>query len=661
LVETTAVQAADPPTVVETEAAISTDPDGAIEVTVTGDRGETKPATRDLGVASSVITRANLEAPGLQAQDVLRTQPGVIVTESGGFGAPATACVRGASAADTPVYLAGIRLNDDVGGTADLSMIPLWLIHHVELYRGNAPLDADRLGAGGALFFEPKRPTKTTGGVGYTGGSWGTSRYWAYNGSRQGRVSYLVGFAADRASNRYSFVNDEGMLFTPGERHTETRRNADARTYEGWFLGRADLGKQYTLDWVGNVVYREQGVPKLALLQSRASRQATTRELASIGVKGPLGSTDDAQLEARVSLVRGLVEFDDPLRELALYTSKLTVDDYRVEQMFAVPVRVSERLRLRPVVQFAYESIERNPNDIPLGQANRQWARLAGSAEYELSPHVVFRGLVSGDCHHTKAKDNGYCDELAPTGRLGTEFRFGNTQLFASAGRYLRVPTLGENYGISGTVHGNRELEPETGETLDVGLRTATHPSAVLRKLYLDAFVFSRWANKLVAYTRTGQGFVRPYNVDAARVLGAELLGGSRITEWLGFELSATFMDPRDVSSGRMTKNDVLPYRSKLIISPRLRLDWSRHRPFGLSGAGGRLSTLYQSSRYADSAGTTIIDEQLTTDLEGYVQWFDGLLTVRGRIADLFDARRTDIVGYPLPGRSFYFGLEAQY
>jgi iron complex outermembrane receptor protein len=40
---------------------------------------------------------------------------------------------------------------------------------------------------------------------------------------------------------------------------------------------------------------------------------------------------------------------------------------------------------------------------------------------------------------------------------------------------------------------------------------------------------------------------------------------------------------------------------------------------------------------------------------------FDGLLTVRGRIADIFDAQRTDIVGYPLPGRSAYLGLEASW
>jgi outer membrane receptor protein involved in Fe transport len=134
--------------------------DAYVEVTVQGDRNETTPGGRDPSIASSVVAGHRLSAPGLQAQDVLRTQPGVVVTESGGFGAPSAACIRGANAADTPVYLAGVRLNDDVGGTADLSMIPLWLIHRIEIYRGNAPLEADRLGPGGRPSSTQSAPRK---------------------------------------------------------------------------------------------------------------------------------------------------------------------------------------------------------------------------------------------------------------------------------------------------------------------------------------------------------------------------------------------------------------------------------------------------------------------------------------------------------------------
>ncbi len=143
------------------------------EVRVQGDPLRDPVGPKDAAVAGSVVTRDRLAGPGLEAQDVLRTQPGVAVTESGGFGAPATAAIRGATAQDTPVYLAGVRVNDDVGGTAELSLVPLWLIDRVEVYRGNAPVEADRLAPGGAIFFEPRRlaPAVTSAPLREQGGS----------------------------------------------------------------------------------------------------------------------------------------------------------------------------------------------------------------------------------------------------------------------------------------------------------------------------------------------------------------------------------------------------------------------------------------------------------------------------------------------------------
>ena len=126
-------------------------------------QGSRTPTLADPSIAGSVIPEERLEAAGAQTPELLRTQPGVGVTETGGYGSLSTATIRGATAAQTPVYLGAVRLNDDVGGTADLSLVPPWLLRRVEIYRGNAPLRADQLGIGGAIFFEPKRPTRSMG------------------------------------------------------------------------------------------------------------------------------------------------------------------------------------------------------------------------------------------------------------------------------------------------------------------------------------------------------------------------------------------------------------------------------------------------------------------------------------------------------------------
>jgi vitamin B12 transporter len=632
-----------------------------IEVVVHGASGDAPVGPRDTSVASAVIRRERLVGPGIQPQDVLRSQPGVTVTESGGFGSPATAAIRGATAADTPVYLSGVRLNDDVGGTADLSLVPLWLIDHVEVYRGHAPLDADRLAPGGAIFFEPRRPTKNMGGVGYYGGSWGVSKGWAYAGNQLRRINALVGVSADRASNRYSFVNDHGTLFNLDNATLDHRRNADERTLEGWGLARVDLGNGATLDILANEIVREQGVPRLALLQTRQAREQSSRTLASIGLKVPLDDERRHVFLSRTSLLIGRAEYDDPLLELNLRTQNLSVIGRRVEQSIGSTLDVTDSIRLHPALNIAHERIERIPDNIPLGRAHREFFRPALGAQHHVLDWLTLHALASGECHHTGAKKGTTCDTLEPTGRFGVEFGSGHLRLLANVGRYVRVPTLGEMYGVSGTLHGNTSLVPETSRSLDFGFRARPGSGTWLQGAYLDAFVFSRWAEGLIAYTHAGEGFMVPYNVGHARLMGAELLTGLRITPILLSEVSATVIEPRDATPGRTTVNDILPYRSRLIVAPRLRADWKRTDPprDGLSGLGGELRALYQSSRYADPGGLGVIAEQISVDLELSASMFKGLLTLRGRIVDLFDAKRTDIIGYPLPGRSGYFGLEA--
>ncbi|WP_394827760.1 TonB-dependent receptor domain-containing protein [Pendulispora albinea] len=627
---------------------------------VVGDPVRAPVPPKDPGVAGSVIPRERLVGPGLEAQDVLRTQPGVAVIESGGYGAPATAAIRGATAAATPVYLGGVRLNDDVAGTADLSMVPLWLIDRVEIYRGNAPIEADRLAPGGAIFFEPRRPSKTMGGAGYYGGSWGASKGWAYQGVRAGAVRALVGVSADHATNRYPFLDDHGtLLASPRPPTWEHRQNADQTTYEGWGLARIDLGRGASIDILANGITREQGVPKLGVQQSVEARGRSERALGSIAVRLPIGTGERYVLDARTSVLVGATSYDDPRGELVLGGNELSIVGRRIEQSLGATLDLGDRLTLRPTVNLAHEAIRREPNDIPVARAHREYARLAVSAEERLLPWLTLRALASGECHRTGAKEGTTCDVLEPAGRVGFQLGQGRVRVLGNVGRYARVPTLGEVYGVSNVVHGNPDLSPETGYTVDAGVRLQTKRGAFFEGAFLDAFVFAHWSSGLIAYRRAGQGYVVPYNVGSARVAGAELLGGVAFTKILRAEVATTLLEPRDTTDGRTTVNDVLPFRSRLIAVPRLRADWKRGSRSGVSALGGELRAVYQSSRYADPAGLGVIDEQTSFDLEGYVSWFDGLLTARGRVADLGDARRTDIIGYPLPGRSVYFGLEA--
>jgi len=197
--------------------------DPSIEIEVQGDAIGVPP--KEPSVAGGVVRQERLNSPGLEAGDALRTQPGVAIAETGGYGAPTTASVRGATSAQTPVYLAGVRLNDDVGGAADLSTIPLWFLNRIEIYRSNAPLAGDQLGIGGAIFFEPRRAEGPEASAGAMAGSFGARAAWARAGVGNEKASALVGVRLDGAQNDYSYLNDGGTRFERSNDHTSVFSN----------------------------------------------------------------------------------------------------------------------------------------------------------------------------------------------------------------------------------------------------------------------------------------------------------------------------------------------------------------------------------------------------------------------------------------------------
>ncbi|MFW5741310.1 MAG: TonB-dependent receptor, partial [Myxococcota bacterium] len=144
------------------------EPPPVIDVTVRGAKLRPPSSPRDPTAASTVVSKEALKSPGATSADVLSRVPGVQVSRTGSAADISTASIRGATSAQTPVYFAGILLNDDVAGTADLSTIPLWMLDRVEVYRGHAPGFAQQLGIGGAVFFEPRLPRRTRVGAGQT-------------------------------------------------------------------------------------------------------------------------------------------------------------------------------------------------------------------------------------------------------------------------------------------------------------------------------------------------------------------------------------------------------------------------------------------------------------------------------------------------------------
>ncbi|AUX21432.1 outer membrane protein [Sorangium cellulosum] len=629
-----------------------------LEVTVHSDRRAPGPGSRDPSAASSKVSRERLRQPGESAAHVLERVPGVQLSKGGGSSDLSTASIRGATSAQTPIYLAGIRLNDDVTGTADLSAVPLWMIDRVEIYRGNAPIEADRLGIGGAIFFDPVLPRGSRVGAGGSVGSFGELATWAAASTGDARGGAMIAARRESARNDYPYVDDRGTTFDRTDDRTRDRFNADHTAYDLWSIGRLRLGRS-AITLLANAFVRDRGVTGLSVIPAHAARSHVQRWLGAASAKLPCaaprpGEPDDrCWLELTTSAILASTRIADPRMELGLLFPWTASAGARLSQQARLRYRLQGfDLGASLVQEFEHLGLD-HPEGEPL-RASRSFTRAGASVAASPTPTLQIHGLAAIECHGTAGPEGGRaCEPLQPVARLGARLELPwNMTLLANVGRYVRVPSLGELYGTSPIVRGNSELRVEQGYTADVGARLKGHRSSI------EVFGFTRLATDLIGFRRSSIGVVRPFNIGSARLLGVELTASTSFLDAVHAEVSLTALDPRDTSRGRQLKNDVLPFQARLVAAPYLEVYQEPFRwlPIDRIALGTRL--FYRSSRVADPAGLIVMAEQVSVDVELSALFWQKRISARARLSNALDAQNYDVVGLPLPGRSVHGGLE---
>jgi vitamin B12 transporter len=637
-----------------------------LEVTVRGE-AQLPASPRDPTAASTVVRNDELRAPGASSADILARVPGVQVTRTGAQSDLATASLRGASSAQTPVYLAGVRLNDDVTGTADLSTVPLWMLDRAEIYRGSAPEHADELGLGGAVFFEPRLPSRSLLNAGVLLGSFGTLGSWLSGAACADEASALVSVRRDRALNDYSYRNDQGTVFNTGDDQTTRRENADFEAVDSWAIARFRPNGQARVTTVLNAFDREQGVTGLAVIPAARSRAWTRRELAAVSAALPCAAARHGPWRCRLELVSSALAarsaLEDPWEELGLQTWRVDSRGQRVAQAARLHYAVGERVTLGMSGSQSLETLRSVYQQLSELRAGREVTRLSLSAALSAADPLVLFALGALERHATSPTAGAErWDGAQPSGRVGLSLRALRwLTLLGNLGRYARVPTLGELYGVSPLVRGNAQLSEEVGISSDLGVRAATFaPARSGFSGYLEAFAYQRRVDGLIAYQRTSFRQIGPYNVGSARLQGLELAGGGVWFDQLRLQSAVSLLDPRDTTAGRSYTNDILPYHSRLVLSHWVqvfsRLAWTS-LPVSYASLG--LRVVHRSSRHQNPAGLGPIPGQSSVDLEGTAKLQQDRVGLRVLIANLLDSPHYDVVGLPLPGRSVYASVEA--
>lgn len=561
----------------------------------------------------SVITRQDIDRwQSASVTDVMRRLPGVDIAQNGGLGQSSSLFIRGTNSSHVLILVDGVRLNQaGVSGSSDLSQFPISLVQRIEYIRGprSAVYGSDAIGGVvNIITTREKDGTTLNAGVGSNG-------YQSYNGSTQQKLgdNTRVTLSGDYTYTKgYDVVADGN---TGGQPQTDRDGFMSKSLYGA-------LEHNFSEEWSGFV--RGYGYDNRTAYDNSPYMGVLvdTRQLYSQTWDAGVRFNNDIFHSQLTSSYSHSKDYNyDP--RLGRYDATATLDEIKQYNMqWANSVDVGHG-NIGAGVDWQKQTTEPGTNYVTDGYELRNTGLFLTALQQ--FGEFTFEGAVRGD-DNSQFGDHGTWQSSA-----AWEFVDGY-RFVASYGTAFKAPNLGQLYGF----YGNENLDPEEskqwegafeGLTAGVNWRVSGYRNDV---------------DNLIDYDYNLNQY---YNVGKARIKGIEATA-SFDTGPLSHTLSYDYLDARNAQT-----DELLLRRAKQQV--KYQLDWQVYDfDWGVTYhyLGTRYDTAFDPNTYTSEnvkmGGVSLWDLAVSYPVTSH-------LTVRGKIANLFDKDYETVYGYETAGREY--------
>ena len=541
----------------------------------------------------TVITRKEIE--DLQASsvaDVLRTVPGVILTNNGGLGQATSLFLRGTNSGHVTVLVDGVRVGSATLGTTPFELIPLAQVEKIEIVRGprSSLYGANAIGGVIQIFTRPGAANKTMSAK----SSLGT------DGFRE----LTAGFVANSKvgiSVRFSHLGSDGFDACTGAAggcyvdepdRDGHEKSALAVRFDRQLSAGAELGLHFMYsnadtDYDGS--FSNQTETAMRVIGGRLVLDPSTNWRSTVAVGQSLDGAEDFKdrvFSSRFQTLRNSLSWqnDVALGSTGLLTAGVDYQNDTVDSdtVFAVTSRDNTGV----FIQYQ-KDVERY---------GVQWA-------LRYDDNEQFGDYTTGSV------------------TLGVDQRA--TVFYGTA---FKAPTFNDLYYPS---WGSPVLEPEESNTVDLGYRV------LLPGGRWTVNVFQTNIDELIAYDPIAAG---PANINQAQIGGVEVGLAMSGDAWR-WSSALTLLDTEQKSGANRGRE--LPRRPSEALSLNISRDLGRY------GTGMQIT--FNGKTYDDLANTSLLDRYVVVDLVGHWKMTDNWW-LNGKIKNVFDEDYETAAYYRQPG-----------
>ncbi|MEQ5621847.1 TonB-dependent vitamin B12 receptor BtuB [Providencia rettgeri] len=570
----------------------------------------------------TVVTREDIDHwQSNTVIDVLRRLPGVDIAQNGGMGQQSSLFIRGTESRHVLVLIDGVRLNQaGISGSSDMSQIPISLVQRIEYIRGARSAVYGSDAVGGVVNIITRRDND---GITLNAGI-GSHSYQNYNGSTQQKIGENTTVTAAGA-----YTHTKGFDLAPKE--------VSPRQYDkdGFLSKSLWLGVEHQFSSEILAYARAYGYDNRTSydVSEYAGVSVDTRKLYSRTYETGLKYHQGKYSSSLMGSYGYSKDYNfDPRK--GQYSESANLDESKQYNIQWGNSYLLDKGNISAGIDYQRQSIEPSSYAMINEKQTLNNTGIYLTGQYAIIDSVTAEAAIRSD-HHSE-----FNWHTTWQSGLSWEFHEGY-KLVGSYATAYKAPNLTQLYAYSssayGTTLGNPNLKPEESKQWEIGVEGTTGP------LFWQVNAYHNDIDNLIAY-KSGYPTSTYENIGEAEIKGVEWVGEFE-TGILHHQVTYQYVDPRNKKTDK-----VLERRAKQQV--KYQLDWAIDKvDIGLTYQyiGSRYDNDYSQfpSRRVKQGGVSLWDLTAAYPITSH-------LTIRGKIANMFDKDYETAYGYRTAGREYF-------
>ncbi|MBN1995989.1 TonB-dependent receptor, partial [candidate division KSB1 bacterium] len=623
----------------------------AVEVSAESYRQDANPNV--YVIYKNEINRTNYSSVG----EILDRVPGIEVQNTGAAGSSKKISIRGSQTNQVLVLLDGIPLNDELGGDADLSQIPINIIEKIEVYKGGHSAGFGSGAVGGVIYITTQKTFDNSLKLNTSYGSFGFFNAEPGWSGKIGNLGYYFAYnyIQNDGNYPYSYEDSKGHLLH------ENRINADILS-RNIFAGFNFVSRGHFISVQAQRLQSDRGIPGkihawTAYARAKNRQDIYGAEYQFTRPKWHLYLNCRYSNSANENMNIFPPDAELRYRRYSQWHYQYMMNNYILQNK--ILYKPQDWLQL--TLGYSGRILEyRDENFIPflkppINAANEKSFGVYLHQEWNVNVPQWHTGIALSPVFRYDEMELGN----GPKGRFESQWSPGMGCFLAAGERHsiflksnisrsFRVPTLADLFYQDVRIEGKPDLAAEKSLNTEIGLGIRL---AFWGKVNGEINHFSQQVEDLIVWRMGSYEVFRPFNTDA-EISGREyFLEYSTPNEDIILGFNYTLLEPLNKTENLTTHNKILPYRPQTLFKASLSVFYGNWH--------GSVFSRNVSKRFVNEANTKEMPPYHIIDVD--LSWTNTIslieLTWKLTALNILNQDYEIIRDMPLPKREWRVGL----